>query len=131
MTNSLDDYFEALKRLKKGNPKRVTKGTKITNDAVSIEAERKKGSIKKSRPIFSKLIEAINKAAIEQFKASNQVQDQLEAARQKSTKYRVLWEQSLGREASLLYELYETKKQLQKYTGENIITLRKTKNTSS
>mgnify|MGYP000194508144 CR=1 FL=1 len=63
MPDILKDYFEALERLKKGKPTNVPKGTRITNDSVSLEAGRKKGTIKKSRPIFSDLIEAIDAAA--------------------------------------------------------------------
>ena len=59
----LDDYFAALERLKKGTSKIVPKGTKITNDAVALEAGRGKGSIKKSRLVFADLIAAIDEAA--------------------------------------------------------------------
>lgn len=56
---SLADYFLALERLK-------ARRAAINNDAVSIEAGRKKGSIKKSRPVFAKLIAAIEAAVAEQ-----------------------------------------------------------------
>ena len=55
-SDPLADYFEALDRLQKGRPRIVPLGTKITNDAVSLEAGRKKGSIKKSRDLFKDLI---------------------------------------------------------------------------
>jgi hypothetical protein len=43
MTNEmLEPYYQALARLKAGKPQMVAKGTKITNDAVSLEAGRKK-----------------------------------------------------------------------------------------
>ena len=42
MPDILKDYFEALERLKKGKPTNVPKGTRITNDSVSLEAGRKK-----------------------------------------------------------------------------------------
>lgn len=61
--NPLDDYFAALERLKKGTSKKVPKGTRITNDAVALEAGRGKGSIKKSRLVFADLIAAIEEAA--------------------------------------------------------------------
>ncbi len=47
MADILQDYFDALERLKTGKPVNVPKGTKITNDSVSLEAGRKKGTIKK------------------------------------------------------------------------------------
>ena len=43
MADILQDYFDALDRLKNGKPINVPKGTKITNDSVSLEAGRKKG----------------------------------------------------------------------------------------
>ena len=62
MSNEIiDDYFEALARLKSNSPIRIPKDSKISNDNVSLEAGRKKGTIKKSRPIFDELITAINK----------------------------------------------------------------------
>ena len=51
MSNEIiDDYFEALARLKSNSPIRIPKDSKISNDNVSLEAGRKKGTIKKSRP---------------------------------------------------------------------------------
>ena len=71
MTDSFLEYYEALERLKKDTPMRVLKGTKITNDAVSLEAGRGKGSIKKSRPIFADLIVAIQIASEQQMQVVN------------------------------------------------------------
>jgi len=64
--SNLEIYFEALERLKDNRPINVPKGTKINNDTVSLEAGRKRGSIKKSREVFENLIKAINKAKTEQ-----------------------------------------------------------------
>lgn len=123
--NSLNDYFDALERIKKGSPIHVRKGVKITNDAVALEAGRKKGSIKKSRDTFTDLIDAINIAAIEQFKSFSNNEDKLANAKAEAKQYRLELEAALGREISLIYELYETKKQLAKLTGTNVIPLRK------
>lgn len=124
-TSSLSDYFDALERIKNGTPINVRKDVKITNDSVALEAGRKKGSIKKSRDSFSDLISAINIAAVDQLKNSNQFEEKLKAARQKAEHYRLEFEAAVGREISLLHELYETKKQLAKLTGTNVIPLRK------
>jgi hypothetical protein len=124
-TSSLTDYFDALSRIKNGNPINVRKGVKITNDSVALEAGRKKGSIKKSRDSFCDLINAINIAASEQLKNSNQFEEKLKASRVKADQYRLELEAALGREISLLHELYETKKQLAQLTGKNVIPLRK------
>ncbi|MFD1122452.1 hypothetical protein ACFQ2T_08065 [Methylophilus flavus] len=124
MTQSLADYFEALDRLVRGCPINVPKGTKITNDAVSLEAGRGKGSIKKSRTIYVDLIQAIDTAAAEQSKAYNQQKQKLDKAKLSAQQYRLELEAALAREVSLLYELYEVKKQLAKFTGANILPLR-------
>lgn len=123
--NSLIDYFDALERLKKGISIHVRKGVKITNDAVALEAGRKKGSIKKSRDSFADLIDAINIAATEQLKSSANDENKLANARAKAEQYRIELEAALAREISLLYELYELKKQLSKLTGSNVIPLRR------
>ncbi|WP_043589208.1 hypothetical protein [Chromobacterium haemolyticum] len=127
MTQPLADYFEALDRLKAGRPLNVSSGTKITNDAVSLEAGRGKGSIKKSRPIFADLIQAIDDAAMEQSKGSNQQKEKLDKAKHSADQYRIELEAALAREISLLYELYEVKKQLAQLTGTNTLPLRPAK----
>ncbi|GGX85500.1 MULTISPECIES: hypothetical protein [Chromobacteriaceae] len=124
MTQPLADYFEALDRLKLGRPINVPKGTKITKDAVSLEAGRGKGSIKKSRSIFSDLIRAIDSAAEEQSKGTCLHKEKLDKAKLSANQYRVELEAALAREVSLLYELYEVKKQLAQFTGSNVIPLR-------
>ncbi len=125
MTNQpLDEYFEALERLKAGRPLHVPKGTKITNDAVSQEAERSKGSIKRSRAVFSDLIQAIDEAAAEQAVGQNKVKSQLDKAKSSRQQYRTELEAALARELSLLDELYRLKKQLAKLTGGNVLPIR-------
>lgn len=121
MANILDDYFAALERLRKGRPNVVPKGTKITNDAVALEAGRGKGSIKKSRRIFSDLVEAINQAAAEQSRPRDEIKDRLNVVKHDVQKYRSLWEEALARELSLLNELYATKQMLASLTGENVL----------
>src|ERR1700730_6450072 len=110
-TNSaLDDYFAALERLKNGRPSKVPKGTRLTNDAVAIEAGRGKGSIKKSRPMFAELIRAIDEAIATQTKPKDEQRETLVRAKGKAAEYRLALEAALGREVSLLKELYEVKR---------------------
>ena len=123
--NTLTDYFDALDRIKKGKPVHVSKHIKISNDAVAVEAGRKKGSIKKSRSIFADLISAIGLAAAEQIQNENSQFESVQKIREKAEQYRRELEAALAREVSLLYELYETKKQLAKITGAKVIPLRK------
>jgi len=120
----LEDYFLALERLKKGHPNIVPKGTKITNDAVALEAGRGKGSIKKSRPSFIKLIQAIDDAAMEQAKPKNEQRDRMNIIKATSDNYRRELEAAFAREISLLHELYDVKKKLSRLTGDKVLPLR-------
>lgn len=124
----MDEYFQALERLKNGQTRLVGRGAKITNDAVSLEAGRKKGSIKKSRPLFKELIEAIDVAAVEQARPRQEQGNRLNKVKQTAETLRVQLDAALARELSLLAELYETKKKLAQLTGENILPIRKKKN---
>lgn len=107
MPDILNDYFEALERLKKGKPVNVPKGAKITNDSVSLEAGRKKGTIKKSRPIFSDLIQAIDAAAKAEGQPREAMIERLDEAKAESARYRALWEEALAREVSLIKQLWD------------------------
>jgi len=130
MTDILKDYFEALERLKKGKPINVLKGTKITNDSVSLEAGRKKGTIKKSRPIFSDLIEAIDAAAKVETKPGDEMRSKLDESKAQAARYRVLWEEALAREVSLVKQLWDEReawaKERAALTGGKVIPIRKT-----
>ncbi len=52
----MQEYWDALERLKAGCPSRVPLGSSINKDTVALEAGRKRGAIKKSRISFGKLI---------------------------------------------------------------------------
>lgn len=130
MTNSFSDYYEALERLKKDMPIRVPKGTKITNDAVSLEAGRGKGSIKRSRPIFSDLIVAIQLASEQQISVINVNENIVHKLKSELDQCRKELEAALAREVSLLYELYELKKEINILTGAKVIPIRRRKDNS-
>lgn len=124
MRNTLNDYFEALERLKKNEPLIVPKDSKITNDSVALEAGRQKGSIKKSRPVFGDLIEAIEKASREQSKELNPVNEQVEKLKGEVAYYKNAWESALAREGSLINEVFELKRELQIKNG-NVFPFKK------
>lgn len=105
MYDALNEYYLALERLKNGSPERVAKGTRITNDAVSLEAGRKKGTIKRSRPVFEDLISAISAASLES-RPESVHKEQLALVKAETAKYRVLWEEALAREVSLVKQLW-------------------------
>jgi hypothetical protein len=109
MPDILQDYFDALERLKRNKPVNVPKDTKITNDSVSLEAGRKKGTIKKSRPVFSDLIEAINAAFTAASKPQDAMREQLDQAKAEAARYRILWEEALAREVSLVKEFWDAR----------------------
>lgn len=122
MNDPIDVYYSALERLKSGKTVLVAAGTRITKDSVALEAGRKRGSIKKSRPSFARLIELIESAA----KAS--IQDvPIEAKdlswQQKAERYRALYEQALSREVNLVHEIFTLKERLHRLTGENVIPI--------
>lgn len=102
----LSDYFNALDRLIKGQPKRVDIGTRISKDAVALEAGRKKGTIKKSRPVFHDLIIAIDAAALVNSEPVEKNKEKLSQAKAEAAKYRSLWEEALVREISLVKQLW-------------------------
>lgn len=112
MSNALLDYFLALERLQNGHPVNVPKNSKITNDNVSLEAGRKKGTIKKSRPIFKLLIDAIDAASATHNLPLDLNKATLNAAKADAARYRTLWEEALSREVSLINELWRVQKQL-------------------
>lgn len=130
MSDTMQEYYNALDRLKKGRLTVVPKGSKINNDNVALEAGRGKGSIKKSRDVFADLIKAIDEAAAEQSKPVNEHKVRLSKANSTAEQLRILLEAALGREMSLLYELYETKKELSRLTGGNVLPIRGGKNQS-
>ncbi|MEX3901364.1 MULTISPECIES: hypothetical protein [Paraburkholderia] len=108
MSGALDEYRQALQRLEDGQPQVVPKGTRITNDAVALEAGRGKGRIKRSRAMFVGLIAEIASAAERQSKSSHDSGPALKAAKDRAGQYRRLWEEALAREALLLMALLES-----------------------
>ena len=84
INKTLEEYYEALNRLINNNPVNVPKDTKINKDTVALEAGRKRGSIKKSREVFSELIEAIEKASEEKSKSTSQHIEQITKIKDKS-----------------------------------------------
>lgn len=122
--DNLTEYRTALNRLKDGQPKNVPKGTKITNDAVSLEAGRGKGSIKKSRPVFAQLIADIEAAAAEQSLPKRAVEQQSDRLKSDIKELRAQLDAALSREMSLVYELFELKHALARINGSKVIPIR-------
>lgn len=116
MTDTLADYFAALERLKK-------RKAKINNDSVAVEAGRKKGSIKKSRPQFAELIAEID-FANENFKQKrNGTTEQLARAKDSEKTLQSQLDDALARELSLLAEVFSLRKQIAALTGSYVVPL--------
>jgi len=96
--SQVDKYLEALARLK-------ARGEPINNDAVAKEAGSGKGSIKKSRPGYPDLIEAIKQAALEQQQVKAAADPAPQLRQQIATLQRRL-DSALEREVCLLNEVY-------------------------
>jgi len=109
--------------------------TKITKDSVSLEAGRKKGTIKKSRPVFCDLIEAIDTAATAEINRVDEMREQLDQAKAETAKYRSLWEEAVAREVSLVKELWDAReawaKEREAMTRGNVTPIRKPGENSS
>jgi hypothetical protein len=117
MSEALSAYFAALERLKR-------RKAKINNDSVAIEAGRKKGSIKKSRPGFAALIAAIDAANEEARRPQNDASNRLQQARDDSKKLESLFDAAYARELSLVHEVFALRKQLADLRGGNVIPIR-------
>lgn len=114
----LEKYYKALNRLIQNNPNIVSKGTKISYDSVSMEAGMSKGCIKKSRPGFSELIEAIDnhKLKTKSTLGNNNKKMNLEILELKKQ-----LNNSLIREINLINEIHELRKN-EKNNQKNLTT---------
>lgn len=123
MSSALEDYYAALKRLERGKTVNVPKGTKISNDAVAVEAGRLKGSIKKSREKFVTLIADIESARAVQEEHHNKAANRLDKLKEERDKYRQLYEEGLARELSLLHENIDLKRTLSTKSAAKVIKI--------
>ena len=117
MSNAMTDYYAALERLKK------RKGARINNDTVAIEAGRKKGSIKKSRPQFAELIEAIDAANAVAERPQLELVERLNRAKGDVKDLQTQLDESLARELALLRHVFSLRKELTALRGGSILPL--------
>lgn len=113
--NGMQNYWDALERLKKNKPIKVAPGARINNDTVALEAGRKRGSIKKSRSVFNRLINAIDEAASQTVQSQTGLKEKLAKEKLQKANYQELYIQSLNRELMLLDRLAELEKLLKQY----------------
>ena len=117
MSNAMTDYYAALERLKK------RKGARINNDTVAIEAGRKKGSIKKSRPQFTELIEAIDAANAVAERPKLELVERLNRAKGDVKDLQTQLDESLARELALLRHVFSLRKELAALRGGSVLPL--------
>lgn len=118
MSDALKGYFEALDRLKQ-------RKAKINNDTVAVEAGRKKGSIKKSRLQFASLIAAIEEASKQAEPARVDPKEQLAKAKAVNKALQADLDAALGRELSLVREVFELRRELASIRGGRVIGILK------
>ena len=90
---------------------------------MAIEAGRKKGSIKKSRPQFAKLIEAIDAANAVTERPKMELTARLTRAKGDAKHLQAQLDESLGRELSLLRQLFSLRKELSALRGDSVLPL--------
>ena len=122
INKTLEEYYEALNRLINNNPVNVPKDTKINKDTVALEAGRKRGSIKKSREVFSELIEAIKKASEDKSKNTSQHIEQITKIKDKMNNFKHLYEEALNRELMYIERINELEKALKNISSNKIIS---------
>jgi len=106
--SNIDDYYSALDRLINNVPVILPLGTKISYDAVSLEAGKSKGSIKKSRLIFTDLIKKIDN--VKKSRKDNEDVD-IKKLRLEILELKNQLDNSLAREICLIIELHQLKKE--------------------
>lgn len=114
--SQVDKYLAALERLKR-------RKEPINNDAVAKEAGSGKGSIKKSRPGYAALIEAIEQAALEQ-KQAKATSDPIPLLRQKLATLQQLLDNALEREVCLLDEVYYLREENKKLKQGRLVVVK-------
>ena len=98
---ALENYYDALDRLVKGQPINVPKTSKINLDTVALEAGRKRGSIKKSRLSFAGLIFDIESAAMQHKPRGTDLSEKLKKAKEKYQELKLKYLDSINREIML------------------------------
>ncbi len=109
------EYWQALERLKQGNPIRVPKYSQINKDTVALEAGRKRGSIKKSRDSFAGLIKAIEQCLEHDQQYMPTAIERLKRERTLKINYRELYHQELNSKLMLVERLSQVEKELKQF----------------
>lgn len=117
----ISEYEEALERLINNKPINVPKGSKINNDTVALEASRKRGSIKKSRDVFTDLIEKIEEASTAKKFPKKEYEQKILKWKNKANEYRDLYEEVLNRELMLIERVRSLEIELEKMQSDKLL----------
>lgn len=122
--SSNEEYFAALNRIIEGKTRILPAKSSINKDTVALEAGRKRGSIKKSRPEHSSIIAAIEAAASQSLLAPkknlnpNNLRQKNKTCHDEIKKLKKDYEQALGQIVSLIHENHSLKTKLLALTGD-------------
>jgi hypothetical protein len=109
--SGIQDYWDALERIKSNTAINLPEGSKANYDNVALEAERKKGSIK-NRESFSELRKAINETAQELANKKPDLKTRLSNERSKKEYYRELYHKAANNELMLIERLAQLENKL-------------------
>jgi len=119
MSQKHQEYFDALRRLQ-------SRGAKINQNTVALEAGRSKGSIKPSRDSFKTLIAAIEEAS-KGNKKELTLQDKLDRCVEKLVAMKASRDAGLAREINLIRQVFEQEKELVALRGGRVVPIRRAK----
>ncbi len=117
----IKEYENALQRLMDNKPIHISNNFTINNDTVALEAGRKRGSIKKSRDIFTNLIKKIDAAANIRKFPKKEYEAKILKFKTKSKEYQKLYEDTLNRELMLIEKVSILEKELKRNVTNKLI----------
>jgi len=104
------EKWEALDRLIKNAPKRVSKGSNINLDTVALEAGFGRGSIKRGRQGNRELVHAIDTASHKQKSSHRKFQLRLDKHAANEAKYKDLYHKGLNIQLMLINRIHNLEK---------------------
>ena len=129
--SALDDYMEALDRLIEGRPQIIVGKYRINKDTVAIEAGRKRGSIKKSRPEHFRLIHAIEIASSNQKpideKKADAWQVRYERLKEEMSKVKTERDIALSKLVAAIHHNYQLQNEILRLGGNSVSITNATK----
>lgn len=119
-----EEFFEAKERIMKNKPIRVPKHTKLSLDAVALEAGRSKGAIRKNRypNLYDEIISQMEKHEELPIEASDRIKKHYKEERDK---YKEMLAQAYNRELMLIKRVAELEEELKMIKQNNPMLIMK------